>query len=517
MSQIASNRQITPSSLTSIAGAAPKQALGQRYLWLQYLRGFAASAVLLYHAAHYLGELRGQSALLQVFSGAWGTYGVSIFFALSGYLMAQLISRDDPRRFLLNRIIRIYPLMLVVVMLAFAGYASTGPIRRPDILPLTLIPAGPRDYYLGVEWTLLFEMTYYVVIVALALAGLRRWLDGVFVAWLVSIPVVSAIALGPAETLTPTLTQLFGQSTNTAFVLGFLLPRVLERSPRAGILVALALPFLGATFMLSHEDAQRWTSSISATLLLAAAIKASQFGIAPVSRVGLRLGDASYALYLCHVPIILIFERFLPASMSGHWVFGIWVGASLAAAFLLAPLDLRLHIRLKRWADGLSSKALSRSTSLFLACFVAIGIFADINTRRTQTAADNARAALLANPAKPVSDLLVGLDSTSLRDDGRALLRGYGIDLRRPDEGSHIAIQQNKEIIGFDRMRRMRPNIAIEASGADLKRYRFGFSVMTKTPLDCARGPLSASLILSDGRVAPIDSSALAAMCPPHS
>ena len=490
--------------------------LGQRNARLQYLRGFAAFAVLIYHAAQYHQQLRGETFLADIFSGVWGAYGVAVFFVLSGYLMSQLSLRDEPHRFLINRVLRIYPLMLIMVVLALAGYFLTGFARRPDILALTLIPAGPRDYYLGVEWTLLFEMTYYVVIAAMALAGLRRWLEGLFVVWLVYIVAVTIAGVAPTPTVTPTLSQLVGQSANLAFIFGFLLPRFLDRLPSPAALCALALPIAAVGFWVTDAGTMRWPTSLSSVLLVAAALKAAPpTGTGFGHRFGLRLGDASYALYLCHVPIIVLSGNVLSSAIPGTAVFIGWVVVSLVVALLLAPLDLGIHARAKRWADGLSKATIAKGSFAFLALFVGIAVYSDVDARIDQAAANRARAALVATPAAQVPHVLTGLDSTQILGDGRAVLRGYGIDMQKPDEDSHVAIEQDGRIIGFDRMRRMRPKIAVDASRPDLKGYRFGFSVVTAAPLACDKGPLSAKLILSDGRVSEIESEVLQAVCAP--
>ena len=517
MSEVAGKPTVVSIPLgTGVAAERATSVLGQRNARLQYLRGFAAFAVLIYHAAQYHQQLRGETFLADIFSGVWGAYGVAVFFVLSGYLMAQLSLRDEPHRFLINRVLRIYPLMLVMVVLALAGYFLTGFARRPDLLALTLIPAGPRDYFLGVEWTLLFEMTYYVVIAAMALAGLRRWLEALFVCWLAFIVGITITGMAPTATVTPTLSQLVGQSANIAFILGFLLPRFLDRLPSPLTLCALALPIALAGFWITDAAAMRWPTGLSSMLLVAAALKAAPppgtgFG----HRFGLRLGDASYALYLCHVPIIVLSGNVLSSAIPGTALFVGWIIAALALSLLLAPLDLNLHARLKRWADGLSKAAIARGSVAFLALFIGVSVYADVDARIDQAAENRARAALVANPAKQVPHVLAGLDTTQILGDGRAVLRGYGIDMQKPDEDSHVAIEQGGRIIGFDRMRRMRPKIAIDASRPDLKSYRFGFSVVTGNPLACDKGPLSAKLILSDGRVAEIESEALLAICAP--
>lgn len=141
-----------------------------RNLAVQGLRGVAAVAVALFHARSWF----------PVGAGAWpfderfGVLGVAVFFAISGMLMAGIMPRTEPWRFLSHRVVRIYPLYLVLV----ASWAVVAPALGAQrvgfhLLSLTLAPVGSRPYYLGPEWTLVYECSYYVVLFALARAELN--------------------------------------------------------------------------------------------------------------------------------------------------------------------------------------------------------------------------------------------------------------------------------------------------------------------------------------------------------
>jgi exopolysaccharide production protein ExoZ len=75
---------------------------------LQYLRALAAVSVVVCHASYYLMAARGDSSLWVTF-GRCGLFGVMLFFAISGYLMAQLAPGATSLRFMAHRLIRIYP------------------------------------------------------------------------------------------------------------------------------------------------------------------------------------------------------------------------------------------------------------------------------------------------------------------------------------------------------------------------------------------------------------------------
>jgi peptidoglycan/LPS O-acetylase OafA/YrhL len=103
------------------ARAAPAKAtINHR---LQYLRAIAAISVVLCHASYYLMATGDDSWLWNVFARA-GLFGVMLFFAISGYLMAQLAPGATSLRFMAHRLIRIYPpywLAVFVVVVATRG------------------------------------------------------------------------------------------------------------------------------------------------------------------------------------------------------------------------------------------------------------------------------------------------------------------------------------------------------------------------------------------------------------
>src|SRR6266853_1327962 len=128
-------------------------AITHKNLSIQCLRGLAALSVALFHASVHSGLHFGDSGWATAFDGRFGLVGVATFFAISGLLMADLIQRTDPWRFLAHRIVRIYPTYLIAVLVSVPIPTFLG-IRKAGfhLFSLMLVPAGQRDYYLGVEW-----------------------------------------------------------------------------------------------------------------------------------------------------------------------------------------------------------------------------------------------------------------------------------------------------------------------------------------------------------------------------
>ncbi|QMU68609.1 acyltransferase [Streptacidiphilus sp. P02-A3a] len=163
-----------------VPGAAPGAAA--RLGWLDALRGFAALAVVFQHTGPYLlpGVYRPSHQQLDA-----GIFGVFLFFLISGYIVpASLERRGDLRAFWTGRVFRIYPLYLVVFLLALLSlpraYAGVGAgvFQHPwlsaaadGVLLQDLL--GVQNG-LAVSWTLCYEMVFYYLVSALFLLRLHR-------------------------------------------------------------------------------------------------------------------------------------------------------------------------------------------------------------------------------------------------------------------------------------------------------------------------------------------------------
>ena len=263
------------------AVAAARPALS-RNLAVQGLRGVAALAVVLFHTHRWFPE-----------AGAWpfderfGMLGVAVFFAISGMLMAELMSRTEPWRFLSHRVVRIYPLYLLLVA-TWAIVAQALGVQRVGfhLLSLTLAPVGGRYYYLGPEWTLVYEVSYYVALFALAWAGLQRHLVPIACAWLVVIVLVPLVPGWNANAM-PVGPGILFKVPSIAFAGGLLVPTIARHAPMGLSVLAVAPCFL---FWPESVIAQYWVAGAAAIFVTldVSRIRVSAPGLA-------KLGDWSYA------------------------------------------------------------------------------------------------------------------------------------------------------------------------------------------------------------------------------
>ncbi|WP_223736533.1 acyltransferase family protein, partial [Streptomyces purpurogeneiscleroticus] len=118
-----------PAHVPDLPGAGPGPDPDRRLAWLDALRGIGALMVALHHAGpRYLPEL--SATVLRYVNP--GTYGVIVFFLVSGYIIpASLERRGSLRRFWVGRICRLCPL-LCVALAATALLVLWGPGRLRD-------------------------------------------------------------------------------------------------------------------------------------------------------------------------------------------------------------------------------------------------------------------------------------------------------------------------------------------------------------------------------------------------
>ena len=336
---------------------------------LQALRGVAASAVMIYHAAHFTALKTGAAWLELVFSGRLGFYGVLVFFVLSGFLMEGAVRRYDAKTFLMHRFARLYP----TYWLLFLGLFLVQSIRLHawETIPwaaLTLLPLGEMARPLHVEWTLLYEVFFYAVCAALCLW--RRVNLIVLLLWLgvVAYAVFERNQFGTA--MQPTLIQIPFSAWNVGFICGSLAGFANRsfRSIEPGTLwlCGLALILLGE---LANPGAQLFLAGPGVACIVVALVRTPRDESERVGlgmRILFLLGEYSYGLYLAHSLSIQIVLQYVPEPRLAEpvAVFAGMIGVGLAVGIVAGSIDVRLYRFLKSRIDARTTAAAARKENV---------------------------------------------------------------------------------------------------------------------------------------------------------
>ncbi|WP_245292012.1 acyltransferase family protein [Methylobacterium tarhaniae] len=484
-----------PAPVRSAPAAEGLARAGRDLANLQLLRALAASLVLVHHVAVYAQTLRGAGRPWAVLDELMGVWGVAIFFALSGFLMARLITRDPPLVFLAHRVGRIVPTYFAVVAL-FAGlFAALGlELGGVSVLALSLAPAGQRSSPLNVEWTLVLELTFYLGLFLLAAAGQARRLVPVAAAWLALLAVAFPLLPPDSRNMMPPPLYLVPVTAACApFAGGLLLPRLIASGWIRPATALLALPFAAACFVVDTAAA-RWLGGIAAVLIVGAAVTAP-----PVRRQGpaarglIALGDWSYVLYLTHPPVLMLANWACPPHWPGPAYAAVCLAGALAVTALLGPVDLAFYHRLRRRIDTLRPATLKRALAAFILVFTGCALWGSIETARNDWAESRARHAIalaggswgsvaaaeaaIAERGLALPALRASVESMERISAKESLVTAHAFDPAAPDRGLHLALFCGGRLVALERPRRMRRDLAGRPGYEAMGQQRVGYRV----------------------------------------
>ncbi len=325
-----------------------------RYFLIQALRAIAATAVLLLHAAETTKDRLPSASLIYDIVDDRFALGVPLFFAISGFVLSHAIQRESVPRFLAARVLRIYPAFFLAVALALLVLTiPAGTIAWPprSWLALTLLPLGPTPHPLGgIEWTLVYEVSFYLVFALLWLARSRRaaWLF--CAAWLTVILTASVGWPGRYTHETPHGISILLSAFNLPFVFGiaaYLVHRRLSLPQSRMLLIPALILLIGLQFVHARET-EYLIVGLAFGLLLASVGRQCLDGDISRNSLVVRCGDYSYGLYLLHYTIIVaIASRVVPAGWSPTTLFAVLVCAGLAGGCAFGAFEQAIYARMR--------------------------------------------------------------------------------------------------------------------------------------------------------------------------
>jgi len=308
----------------------PTKPKKKRLYSLDYLRGIAASGIMIYHLITWsFGKFTSET-----FLGRFGIYGVGIFYILSGLTLCYVYyDKFEPtKKFLIDffkkRILRIFPLLWLVTIVSIILSR-----KIPDFLDLALNLTGLfgfvkwDTYFSSGIWSIGNELVFYVffpVFLLLAKYKLRSFI--LLTAIIIAIYVYFAFyVLDPSISLlyqwdiyTNPLNQVF--LFLSGFLIGYLLrEKVLNKYFRiilffGGLLLFIHIPSSGDTINII-TGINRLAFSVCCIAICISLYK-SDLKLPTFIHIPLIfLGDISYSVYLIH-PIVYSLVSYIASTQT---------------------------------------------------------------------------------------------------------------------------------------------------------------------------------------------------------
>lgn len=321
-------------------GSPPSRPTRSDISGIQYLRGFAALIVVIYHLSLQWRKMVPASPVYETLQS-----GVDVFFLISGFVMVYSThggSKLPASEFMIHRIVRIVPLywaitfataaILIAVPSAATVVRLDGGLLAASLFFVPYANSATQDYtpLVIVGWTLNYEMLFYVVFALCIWLGRRRPAVVIFatLAVLALLPVVG-LMLKPEG-----LATYFTSPMLLEFAVGMVVALAFGPASRLPLLGAMFLAAIGAAWLILPPPGEPAMRVIRfgppAVLLLLAALQ----GGPPKLRWAQRLGDISYSLYLSHFLLLAGFaaawKRAYPGAGSLSHVLFFFTGTAMA-------------------------------------------------------------------------------------------------------------------------------------------------------------------------------------------
>jgi exopolysaccharide production protein ExoZ len=340
----------------------------RKFYGVQILRAFAALLVVMVHAYDSSAySVRNGSRFYRPYGLANGSFGVDIFFAISGlvmFLTASSIMRRTGRRhawkeFIWRRVLRIVPpyyffttlkLLLLFLLPGFFAYkkSSLWNIAASYLFLPSINAEGRIAPVLPVGWTLIYEMLFYLVL----MLALFAWQPILRFSMAIIIPLALAGFMIPRSW--GGLTYL-AHPIELEFLFGMLVGVCVKRRyslPPWTAVSTLILAFIVALSITQGNKTDPNSSmrflfwGITGALILLSVTSLESIYSFKKHKLLLLMGDSSYVLYLCHIFLVpVVASMVIRLGLTG--LTGV-VAVVIGGSGLSIAVAIALHLWLER-------------------------------------------------------------------------------------------------------------------------------------------------------------------------
>lgn len=332
------------------------------YRSLQAARGYAALAIVLFHLGLALSlETTFKAKYFeQIFK--FGDVGVEFFFVLSGFIIMNAHQRDlnDPQKFyqfIKKRLIRIYPLYLVIFAISVAMTAFSDVLRenfpKDLIVIIKTILLMPQDKnvvggtgapVVPVAWSLQYEMTFYFIFSLLIL--LKPIIFFIIIIFILHVLVINESFM----------IDFVFSNYGALFLFGIIVAKFkssINNNYRhylyVGGIILMTISLIKIFNLSILNEGRIILAGVGSALVIMGLVKAEEKGkIFMNHKINLLLGDASYSLYLIHAILIGILCKLLVLiNLNKLQIFGS-ILAFIIISFFCITLSIAFHVAIEK-------------------------------------------------------------------------------------------------------------------------------------------------------------------------
>lgn len=295
----------------------------------------------------------------------YGYLGVELFFLISGFVILMTASSGSLRKFVVSRMVRLYPAYWVSCTATFLALLAFGGERYSVSASQYLVNMTLLNEFIGVPsiegvyWSLAVELKFYALIALLLLFGQINRAQTFLVTWLIATALLDAF---PVERLRSVLISEFA----AYFIAGatcFLVYSQGLTKVRIAILIASWVVALRDSVQLSglerhyHAHFDRVVvaviiSAFFAVMFLVALKRTGFLG----QRDWITLGALTYPLYLIHQYLGYMIINMAYPAMNQHLV--LW-GTVLVMLFLAYLINWQVEQRYSKTLKRMLESALA--------------------------------------------------------------------------------------------------------------------------------------------------------------
>lgn len=288
---------------------------------IQSLRAIAAIFVVYFHSQTILFTLVQNSNInlhsqVQSFLKISGSFGVDIFFVVSGFIMVTTTwnserTLDALLRFNKNRIIRIIPLYwvytiiyMLVGLLIIPGFGAS--ITEESLICSFFLIPYSNPFILPVGWTLTYELYFYLVFSFGFLVNRKISIVGKCLFFVV------CVISGFFQNTKPSVMM---DSILLEFVYGIVIGVYYNKFRNINSYIGWIILICGILILYGFEFNQRYQGVLwgipAACIVLWGLSRENVSHTVMKGKILTSLGDASYSLYLSHYVILVVCSFFV--------------------------------------------------------------------------------------------------------------------------------------------------------------------------------------------------------------